>query len=123
MPTTMERFSGAVPFEGYGGADPYDWYFRFRGDCAFLEVHERVSPDVYPVPCVLSASRYDVTGNPYCGDLADGDSLDLFCELWGELTPPVEGSRYHEVLSSAVDALLSATPTTHDDERPGEQVA
>ena len=105
MPTSLDALGGAVPVQGWGTAGELSWYFRFRGDWAYLEVGH---PGQYAIEeCLWLASRGDVTGDPWCGWLSEDETKKLLTELWLELAPPKPGQRHRERLTAAVDAMTA----------------
>jgi hypothetical protein len=110
----MTAFGSSMPFQGWGQTEEHEWYFRFRYDSAYLEVRRYLPEDAldpenfpYGFETLLAASRHNVTGHPYRGDLTLMAAQSLFRSLWAQLAPPAPGTTHLEILGAQVDALTA----------------
>lgn len=108
----LHAFGSAMPFQAFGTATTGETFtFRFRYDRAFLEVGTEDPESRLVGDCRLAASRTDVTGDPYRGDLTDAEAIALFAELWKDLAASTKGGRFAEILTAEVEALQATLGT------------
>lgn len=98
----FDGFGGSHPVQADGEIDGEEFYFRFRGDSATLEVgrlyfigeeYVTMLSDKY---CKAFSSVKKVTGDKHCGDLNDEQRVQVFSELVDTLGPWVPNVPYTE---------------------------
>ena len=85
--TSVDEFSGELPFQGWGEAGELWWYFRYRGDRARLSVGRRDPASVVVIDVRFEAVRGGVYGDPLRGWLEEDEAEALLIDLWRNLSP------------------------------------